>query len=159
MSQTFSKKLPVQLEPVKKDGLHKLPSISLVKDSFNKMRSHLNNFDKFINADSKVTGQNEGTLGFEHIRGASEKDVIPFVKTLREYFQLFDKGLTKEINNLKEVFNQMETEVNKCSVKRKYIKIEKKELFIENDHLLKNIICQEVMYTAMHSYGDLVKYS
>ncbi|GJX25118.1 putative reverse transcriptase domain-containing protein [Tanacetum coccineum] len=34
--------------------------------------------------------------------------------------------------------------------KLKYFEIEKKELFIENDHLLEQIIFQNVMFTAMH---------
>ncbi|GJU59444.1 retrovirus-related pol polyprotein from transposon TNT 1-94 [Tanacetum coccineum] len=41
---------------------------------------------------------------------------------------------------MKAVFNQMETEVAKCSVERKYFEIEKKELFLENDPLLEQII-------------------
>ncbi|GJZ81566.1 integrase, catalytic region, zinc finger, CCHC-type containing protein [Tanacetum coccineum] len=103
-----------------------------------------------ITVKTKVTGQNEGTWGFEHIRGAFNKEVIPFVKTLKEYFQMFDQGLAKEITHMKEVFNQMETEVEQCSVDRKCFEIQKKELFIENDRLLEKIIFQDYMCTAMH---------
>ncbi|GJW58113.1 retrovirus-related pol polyprotein from transposon TNT 1-94 [Tanacetum coccineum] len=53
----------------------------------------------------------------------------------------------------------METKVDKCSVDRKYFEIEKKELFIENEHHLEQIIFQDIMCTAMHSYDDLVKYA
>ncbi|GKD25888.1 hypothetical protein Tco_1232102 [Tanacetum coccineum] len=150
ISKPVSEKPPVQLEPVQKEIPRKLSLISLVKDSFNKMRSHLNDFDKVITVKTKVTGQNEGTWGFEHIRGAFNKEVIPFVKTLKEYFQMFDQGLTKEITHMKEVFNQMETEVEQCSVDRKCFEIQKKELFIENDRLLEKIIFQDYMCTAMH---------
>ncbi|GKA54374.1 retrovirus-related pol polyprotein from transposon TNT 1-94 [Tanacetum coccineum] len=112
ISKPTSEKPPVQPEPVPKEIPRELPTISLVKDSFNKMRSHVNNFDKVITVRTKVTGQNEGTWGFEHIRCAFEKDVIPFAKTLKEYFQMFDQGLVKEITEMKDVFNQMETEVD-----------------------------------------------
>ncbi|GKE12103.1 hypothetical protein Tco_1415654 [Tanacetum coccineum] len=67
---------------------------------------------------------------------------------------MFDQGLAKEITEMKEVFNQMEIEVAKCSVARKYFEIEKKELFIENDRLLKHIICQDVMCIVMHAELD-----
>ncbi|GJZ09168.1 retrovirus-related pol polyprotein from transposon TNT 1-94 [Tanacetum coccineum] len=63
------------------------------------------------------------TRGFEHIRKAFEKDDIPFVKSLRDSFTTFDQGLFQEINDMKEVFNQMETE---------------------------QIIFQDVMCTSMH---------
>ncbi|GKD98877.1 hypothetical protein Tco_1382774 [Tanacetum coccineum] len=64
---------------------------------------------------------------------------------------MFDKGLAKEITDMREVFNQMETEVAKCYVDKMYFEIEKKDLFIENDHLLEHIIFQDVMCTAMHA--------
>ncbi|GKF41916.1 hypothetical protein Tco_0125258 [Tanacetum coccineum] len=55
---------------------------------------------------------------------------------------------------MKEVFNQIETDVDKCSIERKYFEIEKKELFIENDRLLEHIIWQDVMCIAMHADLD-----
>nr|GEY72375.1 hypothetical protein [Tanacetum cinerariifolium] len=112
-------KQPVQLKPVKKEVPCVLPPISLVNDSFNKMRSHVNNFDNVITVCTKVTSQNERTCGFKHIRGAFEKDAKSFVKTLKEYFHMLTK-------------------------------MEKKELFIENDRLLEHIICQDVMCISMH---------
>ncbi|GJX02666.1 hypothetical protein Tco_0188582 [Tanacetum coccineum] len=100
---------------------------------------------------TKVTGQNEGTWGFEHIRKAFKKDVIPFVKSLRESFTTFDQGLFKEINEMNAVFNQIETEVEQCSVDRKCVEIQKKELLIENERLLEQIIFQDIMCSAMHA--------
>nr|GEX77318.1 hypothetical protein [Tanacetum cinerariifolium] len=100
---------------------------------------------------TKVTGQNEGTWGFEYIRGAIKKDVKPFAKTLKEYIQMFDEGLAKEITEMKDVLNQMETKVDKCSVERKCFENKKKELLLENDCLLKHILYQYVMCIAMHA--------
>nr|GEZ63365.1 integrase, catalytic region, zinc finger, CCHC-type, peptidase aspartic, catalytic [Tanacetum cinerariifolium] len=88
--------------------------------------------------------------GFKHIREAFEKDV----KTLKEFFHMSEQGLTNEITDTREVFNQMATEVDKYPVERKYFKIEKKELFIENDRLFEHIICQDVMCIAMHADLD-----
>ncbi|GJV38655.1 retrovirus-related pol polyprotein from transposon TNT 1-94 [Tanacetum coccineum] len=91
------------------------------------MRSQLNDFENITKVRTKVTAQNEGTRGFEHIRKAFEKDVIPFVKSFRDSFITFDQVLFKEINKMKEVFNQMETE---------------------------HIIYQDVMCIAMHDDLD-----
>nr|GFB36151.1 hypothetical protein [Tanacetum cinerariifolium] len=82
---------------------------------------------------------------------AFEKDVIPFVKSLRESFVDFELGLYREVYEMKAIFQQMETKVEQCSVDRKYFEMEKKILLIENDHILEKI-------TAMHSYDDFVKY-
>ncbi|GJR85800.1 hypothetical protein Tco_0209811 [Tanacetum coccineum] len=51
----------------------------------------------------------------------------------------------------------MEIEVAKCSINKKYLKIEKKELSLDNDLLLEHIICQDVMNVVMHAdYSDNV---
>ncbi|GJR73641.1 hypothetical protein Tco_0086006 [Tanacetum coccineum] len=142
-------KPPVQTEPVPKEIPRELPTISLVKDRFNKMWSHVNNFDKVITVRTKVTGQNERTSGFKHIRGAFEKDVIPFAKTLKEYFKMFDQGLAKEITDMKEVFNQMENEVDKSTIERKLFEIKEKELVLENERLLEHILYQDILYIVM----------
>nr|GEU88746.1 hypothetical protein [Tanacetum cinerariifolium] len=129
----------------------------LVKDSFNKIRSHIK-FDEVITVHTKVAGQNEGTWRFKYIRGAYEKDAKPFVKTLKEYFHMFNQGLEKEINDMKEVFPQMETEVDKCSVERKCFTIKEKELLLENDRLLGLIISQDLMHTTVNSLAIIVDY-
>ncbi|GJT29386.1 hypothetical protein Tco_0909661 [Tanacetum coccineum] len=61
ISKPVSETPPVQPEPVLKEIPRELPTISLVKNSFNKMRSHVNDFDKVITVRTKVTGQNERT--------------------------------------------------------------------------------------------------
>ncbi|GKC26882.1 hypothetical protein Tco_1034176 [Tanacetum coccineum] len=64
---------------------------------------------------------------------------------------MFEHGLHKEHKEIKGVFTQMETEVAKCFVDKKYFKIEKKELSLDNDRLLEHIICQDVMNVVMHA--------
>ncbi|GJT68739.1 retrovirus-related pol polyprotein from transposon TNT 1-94 [Tanacetum coccineum] len=115
------------------------------------MKEHVNKFDETITFYTKITGNRIGSWGVEHIKGDFEKDVKPFAQTLKEYFQLFEHGLYKELKDMKAVFNQMETEVAKCSIDKKYFEIEKKELSLDNDRLLEHIICQDIMNTVMHA--------
>ncbi|GJU42201.1 hypothetical protein Tco_1195158 [Tanacetum coccineum] len=134
---------------LKKEIHHELPSISLVKDSFHKMKEHVNKFDETITFHAKIIGNRIGSWGVEHIKGDFEKDVKPFAQTLQEYFRMFEHGLNKELKEMKAVFNQMETDVAKCFVDKKYFEIEKKELTLDNDRLLEHIICQDVMNVVM----------
>nr|GEV37418.1 retrovirus-related Pol polyprotein from transposon TNT 1-94 [Tanacetum cinerariifolium] len=105
-------------------------------------------FQMVIKFKTKVTGQNEDTWDLNTLE--NEKDVIPFVKSLRESFTTFDQGLFKEMNEMKVVFNQMEIKVEQCYVDRKCVEIKKKEILIENDRLLEQIIFQDIMCTTMH---------
>ncbi|GJY99674.1 hypothetical protein Tco_0517104, partial [Tanacetum coccineum] len=145
---------PVKPEPVLKEIPCELPIVSLVKDSFNKMRSHVNDFENMVTVRTKVTGQNEGSWGFEHIQKAFDKDV----KTLKKYFHMFDQGLHKEITDMKEVFTQMETEVAKCFVERKTFEIKEKELLLENECLLDLLLSQDLVHTAMNSLAEIIDY-
>nr|GEW83156.1 hypothetical protein [Tanacetum cinerariifolium] len=135
-----------------------LPVISLVKDSYNKMKSHVNDFENVVTIHTKVTGQNEGSWGFEHIQKDVDKDVKPFVKILKEYFHMFDQGLHKEITDMKEVFTKIETEGVKCSVKRKTFEIKEKELLLENDRLFELLLSQDLMHTAVNSLAEIIDY-
>nr|GEU99908.1 retrovirus-related Pol polyprotein from transposon TNT 1-94 [Tanacetum cinerariifolium] len=78
------------------------------------------------------------------------KKEIPRVLPTISIVKLFDHGLNKEIKEIKAVFNQIETEVSKCFVDKKYFKIEKKEASLNNDRLLEHIICQDVMNVVIH---------
>ncbi|GKC59663.1 hypothetical protein Tco_1087261 [Tanacetum coccineum] len=115
------------------------------------MKEHVNKFDETITFHTKITRNRIGYSGVEHIKWAFEKDVKPFAQTLKEYFQLFEHGLHKELKEMKAIFNQMETKVAKCSVYKKYFEIEKKEINLDNDRLLEHIICQDVMNMVMHA--------
>ncbi|GJS70894.1 hypothetical protein Tco_0703735 [Tanacetum coccineum] len=96
--------------------------------------------------------------GFEHIQKAFDKDVKPFVKTLKEYFYMFDQDLHKEITDMKEVFTQMKTKVAKSSVERKTFEIKEKELLIENDHLLELVMSQDLVHNAVNSLAEIINY-
>ncbi|GJT92963.1 retrovirus-related pol polyprotein from transposon TNT 1-94 [Tanacetum coccineum] len=150
---------PVKPKPVQNDLPRQLTTTSMVKQNLLKEKSHLDHFDKVIKVRTKVTGQNERTWRFEHIRKAFEKDVIPFVKSLRYSFADFKLGIYREVYEMKAIFQQLETEVEQCSVDKKYFEIEMKELLIENERLLEQIISQDIVCTATHSYDDLVKYA
>ncbi|GJT95633.1 hypothetical protein Tco_1091151 [Tanacetum coccineum] len=80
------------------------------------------------------------------------------VVTVRTKVTGQNDGLTKELNDMKEVFNQMETEVAKCSIERKTFKIKEKELLLENDRLLELIISLDLVHTAMNSLAEIIDY-
>ncbi|GJS30577.1 hypothetical protein Tco_0491197 [Tanacetum coccineum] len=67
----------------------------------------------------------EGAWAFEHTKEVFMKEVIPFLKSLKELFNEFDKD-------------------------KKYIEFEKKELILDTECLLEHIICQDVMNVVMH---------
>ncbi|GJR96725.1 hypothetical protein Tco_0268899 [Tanacetum coccineum] len=53
----------------------------------------------------------EREWGFEHTKVVFLNEIIPFVKTLKDIFNVFDKDLLNEVTEVQTVFNQMEAVV------------------------------------------------
>ncbi|GJZ60800.1 hypothetical protein Tco_0616616 [Tanacetum coccineum] len=81
-------------------------------------------------------------------RGHSHTEVIPFFKTLKEHFEGIQKALTKEIKEIKDIFEELEAEVDQNVVDRKHDEIERKNLLIARDNLITNCLSKEVFYVA-----------
>ncbi|GJR21522.1 hypothetical protein Tco_0970049 [Tanacetum coccineum] len=68
-------------------------------------------------------------------------------------------GLTKEVKEMKEIFKQMEAKVDQNAVENKSAKIERKNLFIENENLIADCLSIEVFYTAINSVLTVSRFS
>ncbi|GJX06030.1 hypothetical protein Tco_0193962 [Tanacetum coccineum] len=56
---------------------------------------------------------------------------------------------------MKDIFEQMEDEVDQCSMAKKSFKIEKKQLLINNDRLLEENIASDIMCTYLRSLNEV----
>nr|GEU86158.1 retrovirus-related Pol polyprotein from transposon TNT 1-94 [Tanacetum cinerariifolium] len=91
-STKSSVSLPVQIEVSKE-----LPKISLVNESLKKLKLHLANFDKVVKIMITPTARTEGEWGFEHNKAVFNNEIIPFIKSLKDIFNVFDIDLLNEI--------------------------------------------------------------
>ncbi|GJR28606.1 retrovirus-related pol polyprotein from transposon TNT 1-94 [Tanacetum coccineum] len=78
-------------------------------------------------------------------------EVIPFFKTLKEHFEGIQKALTEEIKETKDIFKELEAEVDQNGVDRKHDEIKRKNLLIANDNLIADCLSKEVFYVATNS--------
>nr|GFA47160.1 hypothetical protein [Tanacetum cinerariifolium] len=79
------------------------------------------------------------------------QEVIPFFKTLKDNFEGIQKALTKEVKEMKDVFEELEAEVAQYAIDRKHDAIELKNVFIANDNLTAECLSQEVFCVATGS--------
>ncbi|GKD98872.1 putative ribonuclease H-like domain-containing protein, partial [Tanacetum coccineum] len=94
------------------------------------------------------TGLTEGERGFEQTKECYLTEVILFIKTLKEHFEGVQKALTKE---MKDIFEELEAEVDQNVVNRKHDEIERKKLLIANDNLIVDCLSKEAFYIATNS--------
>nr|GEX06550.1 retrovirus-related Pol polyprotein from transposon TNT 1-94 [Tanacetum cinerariifolium] len=89
-------------------------------------------FEKTCKMRIKPTGLTEGERGFEQTKESNLTEVILFFKTLKEHFEGIQQALTKEIKEMKTIFDELEAEVDQNAVNRKY---QTTTLLTENENL------------------------
>ncbi|GJS71847.1 integrase, catalytic region, zinc finger, CCHC-type containing protein [Tanacetum coccineum] len=132
-----------------------LPKVSLVNESLKKLKYNLATFDKVVKKRTTSDAITVGAWGFEHTKACFLTEVIPFLKVLKDTFNAFDKTLLGEITEVQIVFNQIEATVDQCSVDKNSFKIQIKQLSIDNDQLLNQIMSQEIMHIVVNSVDIL----
>nr|GEV82262.1 hypothetical protein [Tanacetum cinerariifolium] len=98
-------------------------------------------------------------MRFEQTKECYLKEVIPFFKTLKDNFKGIQKVLTKDIKEMKDVFEELEAEVAQCAVYRKHDVIDRKNLLIANDNLVAECLSQEVFYVATNSELNVARFT
>nr|GEU28780.1 hypothetical protein [Tanacetum cinerariifolium] len=141
--------------PIKVEDLSELPKVSLVNASLKKLKFHLAQFDSVVKKKTTHDARTEGEWGFEHTKVVFKNKIIPFLKYLKDIFNVFDKDLLNEIIEVHTVFDQIDVVVQQSSVDKQCLEIFKKELLLENDRLLQQIMSQDVLLTMMN-YMSLI---
>ncbi|GKE10673.1 hypothetical protein Tco_1414224 [Tanacetum coccineum] len=118
--------------PFKFKAPRELPKVTLVNTSLKKLKYHLGQFDTVVKKQIIPDALTKGEWGFEHTKAVFLKEIILFLKTLKDIFSVFDKDL-----------------LNKC------FEIQKKQFLIENDRLLDQIISQDIVNIVVNSSLDI----
>ncbi|GJS13747.1 retrovirus-related pol polyprotein from transposon TNT 1-94 [Tanacetum coccineum] len=143
MSNPTSK--PSDASPVKIEAPKELPKVSLVNESLKKLKFHLARFYNVVKIRTTSDARTEGEWGFEHIKAIFNNEIIPFLKSLKDIFNVFNKDLLNEIMEVQTVFDQINVAVQQSSIDKQCLEIAKKELVLENDRLLQQIMSQDVL--------------
>ncbi|GKD56021.1 hypothetical protein Tco_1289408 [Tanacetum coccineum] len=141
--------------PVKIKAPRELPKVSLVNTSLKKLKYHLGQFDNVVKKRITPNALTEGEWGFEHTKVVFQNEIIPFLKTLKDIFNVFDKDLLNEVTEVQTVFNQMEAVVQQYHVDKQCFEIQKKQFLIENDRLLDQIISKNNVNIVVNSSVDV----
>ncbi|GJS27475.1 hypothetical protein Tco_0488095 [Tanacetum coccineum] len=141
--------------PVRIEAPSELPKVSLVNESLKRLKYQLANFDKVVKKRLRYDAITAGYWGFEHTKKCFVTEIILFLKVLKDTFNAFDKTLLDEITEVQTVFNQMEAAVDQCSVDKNIFEIQIKQLRIDNDQLLNQIMSQKIVHIFANSMDIL----
>ncbi|GJV66435.1 hypothetical protein Tco_1477263, partial [Tanacetum coccineum] len=100
-------------------------------------------------------GLTEGERGFEQTKECYLTEGIPFFKTLKEHFEGIQTALVKEVKEMKEIFEQIEAEVEQNVMDKQCADIEWKNLLIENENLIADCLSHELLYSVMNDVNTV----
>nr|GEU80663.1 reverse transcriptase domain-containing protein [Tanacetum cinerariifolium] len=98
-----------------------LPTKSQVKIHIFTLIQLFLGFDKTCKKRITPTGLIDGERGFEQTRACYLQEVIPFFKTLKDNLEGIQKALTKEVKEMKDVFKELEAELNVARFTKMYV--------------------------------------
>nr|GEZ45309.1 hypothetical protein [Tanacetum cinerariifolium] len=137
--------------PVKTEAPKELLKVSLMNESLKELKLHLANFEKLVKIRTTPNARTEGEWGFEHTKPVFNNEIIPFLKSLKYIFNVFDRDLLNEIMKVQTVFDQIDAVVQQSTVDKQCLEISKIELLLEINQLLHHIMSQDVCLTVMNS--------
>ncbi|GKC39613.1 hypothetical protein Tco_1051997 [Tanacetum coccineum] len=88
-----------------------LPKVSLVNASLTKLKFYLTQFDSVVKKRTTPNALEEGEWEFEHTKAVFNNEIIPFLKSLKDIFNVFDKDLLNKITEVQTIFYQMDAAV------------------------------------------------
>nr|GFB04594.1 hypothetical protein [Tanacetum cinerariifolium] len=131
--------------PTQVEVLKELPKVCMVNSSLKKLKFHLASFDVVVRERTTTTAITESTWGFEHTKAYFRDEIIPFVKALKDLFNLFDQFLIDELFEVQNVFNQIEQAVEQHHVESNRFQDKMKEVLNENERLLEQAISKDIV--------------
>nr|GEW28671.1 hypothetical protein [Tanacetum cinerariifolium] len=146
----FNPTIESSLPPVKVKVPSELPKVSLVNESLKKLKFQLAQFDSVVKKMTTPNAFTEGEWVFEHTQAIFNNEIIPFLKSLKNIFNVFDKDLLNEITKVKIVFDQIEAAVQQSLVDKQCLESANKEFLLENDRLSQQIISQDIVSTVLN---------
>ncbi|GJR41824.1 retrovirus-related pol polyprotein from transposon TNT 1-94 [Tanacetum coccineum] len=133
---------PVKLVP------RVLPTKRQVKINIFALTQLFLEFEKTCKKRITPTGLTKWEKGFEQTKECYLTEVILFFRMPKEHFEGIQKALTKEIKEMKEIFDELEAKVDQNVVNRNSDEIERKNLLIANDNLIADCLSKDVFYVA-----------
>ncbi|GJT21017.1 hypothetical protein Tco_0890954 [Tanacetum coccineum] len=124
MSNPTSK--PSDASPIKIEAPKELLKVSLVNESLKKLEFHLTRFNNVVKIRTTPDARTEGECGFEHTKAVFNNEIISFLKSLKDIFNVFDRDLLNEIMEVQTVFDQMDVAVQQSLVDKQCLEIAKK---------------------------------
>nr|GEU41907.1 retrovirus-related Pol polyprotein from transposon TNT 1-94 [Tanacetum cinerariifolium] len=111
---------PSDALPIKIKAPKELPKIRLLNESLKKLKFHLAKFNNVVKKRTTAIARTDGEWEFEHTKAVFNNEIIPFIKFLKDIFNVFDKDLLNEIIEVPIIFDQTDAAVQQSLVDKQF---------------------------------------
>ncbi|GJR36366.1 hypothetical protein Tco_1212050 [Tanacetum coccineum] len=127
---------PSDASPVKIEAPKELPKVILVNEGLKMLKFHLARFDNVVKIRTTPDARTKGEWGFEHTKTVFNNEIIPFLKSLKDIFNVFDRDLLNEImeNDLKAQLEDKDSTICKLKDMIKSMREKSKDENVKYDY-------------------------
>ncbi|GKA23467.1 hypothetical protein Tco_0709429, partial [Tanacetum coccineum] len=79
------------------------------------------------------------------------EQIIPFYENVKQLVQKLDENIVTEVTEYMRIFDELDTEYERCVLANKNLKIERKNLLIQNDCLIANSLEKDICSIVLAS--------
>ncbi|GJU93053.1 retrovirus-related pol polyprotein from transposon TNT 1-94 [Tanacetum coccineum] len=85
-----------------------------------------------------------GSGEFKPVKAMFTEQIIPFYEKVKQLVQKLNENIVTEVTEYMRIFDELDTEYERCVLANKNLKIERKNLLIQNDCLIANCLEKDI---------------
>ncbi|GJS66635.1 retrovirus-related pol polyprotein from transposon TNT 1-94 [Tanacetum coccineum] len=92
-----------------------------------------------------------GSEEFKPVKAMFTEQIIPFYENVKQLVQKLNENIVTEVTEYMRIFDELDTEYERCVLANKNLKIERKNLLIQNDCLIANCLEKDICSIVLAS--------
>nr|GFB24562.1 hypothetical protein [Tanacetum cinerariifolium] len=131
--------------------VRKGPPPSQVLTSLHLVKVVFPQFERIIIERTTKKPLNVSVACFDYAKEFAEQQLTPFYEHFKKHIEAVDATIRKEVAEYKQIFDDLDAEYERCVLKNRNLKIEKKNLLIKNDCLIAECLEKDICSIVLSS--------
>ncbi|GJU34901.1 retrovirus-related pol polyprotein from transposon TNT 1-94 [Tanacetum coccineum] len=127
------------------------PAKSQISTCLQGLNSWIPAFAHVINQRTDPCRYPSGSGEFKPVKAMFTEQIIPFYENVKQLVQKLDENIVTEVTEYMRIFDELDTEYERCVLANKNLKIERKNLLIQNDCLIANSLEKDICSIVLAS--------
>ncbi|GJU59115.1 hypothetical protein Tco_1236881, partial [Tanacetum coccineum] len=127
------------------------PAKSQISSCLPGLNSWIPSFAHVINQRTDPCCYPSGSGEFKPVKAMFTEQIIPFYENVKQLVQKLDENNVTKVTKYMRIFDELDTEYERCILANKNLKIERKNLLIQNECLIANSLEKDICSIVLAS--------